>query len=179
MNWLETLTGSFLSYDVQGGITSDGSLEVYNEGPDVLYYGDVPQFTSSAPLKILASEYDGTDCTSGSAVITLGKDAPPNLVQGMTIYTGGLMGGNFTSGDRILAVNGRRITMSANAAGTDADVDAWFIQPTLATTNAIPIAAGETVRFSSALGNMVAGRTLRFFAASGNTCAVHFRKGKI
>lgn len=176
MNHSISLTGSALTYDIDVPPTRISALEIYNEGPDILYYGDVPKFTASKLLSIEATVYLSTEAVSGSPIITLGKDAPVALVQGMILVAGG-MGEVFPADTKVLSVAGRKITMSANATGSDAGVDCDFKCPDLeTTTNAIPVNAGDTVRFSAGFDNPIANRVIRLLAASGTTCAVRIRK---
>lgn len=176
MNYTIPLTGGGLTYDIDVPSTRVSALEVYNEGPDVLYYGDVPQFTSSALLSVLASDYLSTAAVNGSSIITLGKDAPTKLVQGMILDSGGLAA-CFPANATVHSVSGRKITMSDTASSSDDDVDGYFKCPDLATsTNAIPVQPGETVRFTAGYDNPTANRVIRLMAASGTTCAVRIRK---
>jgi len=178
MNHHFTLTGSSLTYDLAGPLTTVGYLEVYNGGPDILYYGcATPKYTQAAPLIITAADVVSTSITTGSPIITLGRNAPSGLKQGMVIDDSAGIGASFPAATTVIAIRGNKITLSANSTSTDTDFTGSFYIPTLDTaTNAIPIQSGETVRFTAADGSAIANKPIRFLAASGATCAARFRQ---
>lgn len=175
MNHAITLTGSDLSYDIDVPTLRRCALEVHNEGPGVLYYGDIPKYSSGAPLTIAPADFVSTSCTTGSPVLTLGADAPASLVQGMILTFDGFVN-SFPVPTAVLSVSGRKVTLSEDALSDDTDLTAYFREPTLDTTLGIPVQPGETVRFTGGYDNPTANRFVRLLAASGDTCTVRIRK---
>lgn len=166
MNFPVTLTGASLSFDLQSSLDRRLALEVYNEGPDTVYYGNVP----AGDLTVSPYNYPAT--ANNNAFLEGGAVA--RLRQGM-VLTGGTALAAYPAGTYIERIDGNIATLSEDATGSDDVATAIFSAPAIDEDTGIPILAGETKMFTAAAGNLMNNRALRFIAASGATATLRFR----
>ena len=120
-------------YRIQPQINNVTLLELTNDGPNTLYYGQVLQTVNVVG-----------NITSGSPVVTL-TDRAGSPLQGMDVSGTGL-----AANSRILSVHGNKMTLDKDATAT-ADGVAISCDATFDDATGIPIEVGVTKSFTSSI----------------------------
>lgn len=147
------------TYTVQPetGVTA---LEVYNDGPDTVYYGRV-----IPPITLVATT------ENGSRVITV-SSATAALQQGMYVSGTGIAALSY-----ITAVNGNRVTLNNNCTddGTDVTIGATAA---LDSSTGQPLAANARVSFTAERFARFLDAGVSFYVYSGEQATLRFLKFK-
>lgn len=147
MTYAKTIAASG-SYDIPGDTMRVHDVQVTNQGPGIVYYGDLPPPAITLTMNITSgNSYLDLLNAAGNAEGTLGLLIEP----GMTAAD--------NSGDiyipastQVVSVSGTRVVISAAALSTGTAEEVVFTAPAISSTNGHPIQVGETVRFSAGAG---------------------------
>lgn len=127
------------TYDITSDTARITHLAITNNGPGIVYYGDIPpaalQFGTTA------------SSTNASTTLTMGAAGATSAIQPGMAITG--ENSTITDGTTVLAVNGDKVTLSAAALDTATDLNPIFTAPAISATNGHPILLGETRFFTA------------------------------
>lgn len=157
------------TYDISPDSARIQDVQVTNNGPGIVYYGDIP-----GPARLLTTSATGTyvGCTTGSGVLTINPSAMAlQIEEGMVITGANTL---VTDGSVVQSVGAGIVNILPVAVDTASDADLTFTPPAISASNGHPLAVGETVRFSAA--EMMRCQRGRRFVADGSGASLTISK---